>query len=163
MKFIFEPDSQNIDMAGERGFRFLKSKGFSDDSIKRPVMILRELIKNGKKYCSSAAADYEIAVCIHSRENAFTIEVRNPVDEACHDRLQELEKSIQFINGYQDPFEPYAMSLGDNSTDDLNSQSYDSALAEIAYKGKAHLDFFITEDNILNMTAVGNLIGDTKI
>jgi len=163
INFNLEPKCQQIDVAGYRGSCFLKSHGFSDDTVQVPIMILRKLIKNGIKYGKFSAAAKEINVQIHIAEKSFTIEVRNPVDDTCSDRLQELDKTIQFIRGYQDPFEPYAIMRGEVSNNYFNAKTSGLGLAQIAYEGKALLDFFVSEDNILNMTAVGNMEGNIFI
>jgi hypothetical protein len=163
INFNLEPKSPQIDEAGYRGSCFLKSHGFSDDTVHVPVMILKELIKNGIKYGKFSATAKEINVRIHIAEKNFTIEVRNPVDDTCSEQLKELDKTIQFIRGYQDPYEPYAIMRGKVSNNYLNEKSRGLGLAQIAYEGKALLDFFVTEDNILNITAVGNMAGTINI
>ena len=157
IKFDLEPTFQDIENAGDKGRSFLKSHGFSDNSIQAPIMILREFIKNSIKHGRFTPRSNKITVCIHIGKNTFTIEVKNPVDETCYESLRELDQIIQFIKGYQDPFEPYAIKLGEVSNYPHYSDSTGLNLVRLAYSGQAHLDFFVGDDNILNMTAVGNL------
>ena len=160
LEFKLKPTSREIKKAGEKGTCFFKSHGFSDDMVQVQLMILRELIKNGIKYGKSNPPPYNVTVHLHLAENTVIIEVMVPVDDTCSDRLISLDKTILFIKGYQDPYEPYAM-LKRNCHNDGEANGI--GLARIAYKGKADLDFYVSEDNILNLSAVRNLNGDLRI
>ena len=78
-------------------------------------------------------------------------------------QLNDLDKTIQLIRGYQDPFEPYMKKLRENPGNSINSDTYGIGLAKIAYEAGAVLDFFVDEDNILNLSAVRSLNGDSRI
>ena len=120
-------------------------------------MILKELIKNGIRCGKCKPSEDEISVHLHVSENTITLEVKNPVDETCCQRLQELDKTIQFIRGYQDPFEAYQkMQIITVKQSDLNE--FDPlALSKIAYKGKAILDFYVSDDKTLNQSAIKDI------
>ena len=96
-------------------------------------------------------------------EKTITVEVRQAVEESYQRQLNELDKTIQWIRGYQDPFEPYMKGLRANSKFSCNSEIDAMGLARIAYEAGAILDFFVSEDNILNLSAVRNLNGDCRI
>jgi hypothetical protein len=155
------PDGHEIDKAGEMGSDFLKSHGFSDNAIHTQIMILRELIQNGIKYGNINKSENEITAHIHIAENTITFAVMNPVDESCFEQLRELDKTIQFIRGYQDPFEAYHLKQEEASQNSGCNEVNGLGLARIACEGRAILDFFVSEDNILNLYAVKNL--DNKL
>ena len=154
IKLNFEPEGGGIELAGQKSCDFLKSHGLSDDAVQIQIMLLKELIKNGMKYGKFTPSENELSISIQVVDNSITIEVMNPVDVTCRDRLEELDKTIQFIRGYQDPFEAYALmkKKACNHTPRCDANSLD--LIKIAYEGKATLDFFINENNILNQSAV---------
>ena len=160
IKFDLVPTVRDISMAGDKGRSFLKSHGFSDDEVQGPVMILSELIKNSIKYGRFAPTANEIGVRLQIDRNTYTIEVLNPVDETCNDRLRELDKTIQFIRGYQDPHEAYSKRLAETTFPSLKAQANDPCLIKTAYEGGVILDFFVSEDNFLNLSAVGSLDGN---
>lgn len=157
--FNLSPDGGEIENAGQKSSRFLKTHGFSEEAVDIQVMILRELINNGLKYGKCKPKADKIAVNISIEENTITFEVKKSVDETCCERLKELDKAIQFIRGYQDPFEAYILKQKEAFQDTSSSEPNGLGLARIAYEGNAILDFFVSEDNILNLYAVRNLDG----
>jgi hypothetical protein len=156
------PKGHEIDEAGKTGSAFLKSQGFSDAEIHAQISILRELIHNGIRYGKFTPSKDKITALIHITENTITFEVKNPVDESCFERLRELDKTIQFIRGYQDPFEAYLLKQKEASQKAICSEANGLGLARIACEGRTILDFFVGEDNILNFCAVRNLDDDFR-
>jgi hypothetical protein len=154
IKINLRPDGHEIDKAGEKSSNFLKSHGFSDDAIHAQIMILTGLIHNGIRYGKFTPSKNKITAHIHIAENTITFEVKNPVDKTCFERLKELDKTIQLIRGYQDPFEAYLLKQKEVSQNSTGSEANGLGLARIACEGKAIVDFFVSEDNILNLYAV---------
>jgi len=155
--FNLSPDGSGIEMASQKISRFLQSQGFSEETVGIQKMILKELINSGLKYGKCKSNDDDMSVNISIEENTITIEVKNSVDETCCERLKELDKTIQFIRGYQDPFEAYTLKQKEAFQNTPSSEPNGLGLARIAYKGNAILDFFVSEDNILNLYAVRSL------
>jgi len=83
-----------------------------------------------------------------------TIEVNNPVDESTSHDLRRLDRTIQWIRGYQDSFEAYIERMKEISKKPLKDEESGLGLVRIAYEGKAILDFFVRDDNMLNVSAV---------
>jgi hypothetical protein len=81
----------------------------------------------------------------------------HPVDHTCCDKLKELDKTIQFIRGYQNPFEAYMLKRKEASKSSSCDVTNSLGLARIAYEENAMLDFFISEDNDLFLSAVSSL------
>ena len=161
--FNLKLNDNEIDEAGERGSNFLKSHGFSNETVEAQIMILNELINNGKKFENPSSIESEITVFLLIEDKTITVEVRKAVEESYQGQLNELDKTIQWIRGYQDPFEPYMKKLRAKSDFSTNSEANGMGLARIAYEAGAILDFFVSEDNILNLSAVRNLNGDCRM
>ena len=156
INFSLQPNSRDIEEAGKKSSSFFKLHGLPDETVRVQVMILRELIKNGTKYAKFTPSENKIRVSIHIANNTISIEVMNPVDESCRTRLKELDRAIQFIKGYQDPFEAYMVMQKMAPKQTSHGEPEGMGLAGIAYEGNATLDFFISEDNILNLSAVNS-------
>jgi hypothetical protein len=163
LMFNLKPVCQDINKAGEKSSFFLRSHGFSDDTVQVQIQILTGLIKNGIKYAKFTSSANKITVRLRVDKNNYTIEVMNPVDETCSDRLKELDKTIQFIRGYQDPYEAYSIKMAEIAAHRSDAAANDLGLVKIACEGGAILDFFVSEDNFLNLSAVGNFDGDHRI
>lgn len=98
-----------------------------------------------------------MSVHIYIEEKTITAEVRKAVEEPASDnQLQALDKTIQWIRGYQDPFEPFMVSAWQTSESNSDSDSNSFGLAKIAYEAGAILDFYVSEDNVLNLSAVSH-------
>ena len=157
MNFSLHPKDEDIEKAGIKGSSFFKDHGLPDNTIQVQVMILRELIKNSIKYGKFTPSNNKVRVNIQIVNNTISMEVMNPVDESCHTRLEELDRTIQFIRGYQDPFEAYTVMQKMKPKHTSCGEDGGIGLAGIAYEGNATLDFFVSEDNILNLSAVNRL------
>ena len=161
--FNLKLNDKEIDRAGEKGSNFLISHGFTNDTVQAQIMILKELINNGKQFENTAEPDDEITVFFLVEEKAITVEIRKAIEESNQRQLNELDKTIQLIRGYQDPFEPFMKKIRENPGISKNGDAHGIGLARIAYEAGAVLDFFVDEDNILNLSAVRSLNGDSRI
>jgi hypothetical protein len=157
IRLNLKPNGGEIERAGQKSSNFLKSHGFSEKAVDVQIMILRELINSGIKYGKFTPSESEITIHIFISGKTVTFEVKNPVDETCFDRLKELDKTIQFIRGYQDPFEPYLIKQREAAQNPSPNDTNGLGLARVAYEGGAMLDFFVGEDNFMNLLAVRNL------
>jgi len=162
LEINLKPDGHEIEKVGEMSSDFLKSHGFSDEAIHVQIMILRELIHNGIRYGKFTPSENTISAHIHISKKTIVFKVKNPIDETCFERLEELDKTIQFIRGYQNPFKAYLLKKKEASQNSTCSEVNGLGLARIACEGRTILDFFVSEDNILNLYAVKNLDDNFK-
>lgn len=159
IQFNLKPDSPEIETVREKGSDFLKAHGFSDDTIQTQMTILHQLISSGRKFDNLTASENEMTVLLLIEKNAIIVEVSKPVDESSYSQLYELDKTIQCSRrwGYQDPFEPYAIKYREVCDNSQNFEAEGFELARIAYEWGAVLDFYVSEDSILNLSAVKSL------
>ena len=120
-------------------------------------MIVSELIENGIKYGHFMMENKVLTVEINVKNESIIIEVFNPIDKSSIKDLSKLDKTIQWIRGFQDPFEAYIERLKDVSKKPLHDKESGIGLVRIAYEGNALLDFFVSDNNILNVSAIANL------
>jgi len=153
MKFKLKPDWSQIEKAREVGIHFLEAHGLAKDLVHSLIMILSELVENSIKYGNFNNPEMEIDINLYINSNYITIEVINPVDQENAKHLIRLDKTIQWIRGYQDSFQAYVEKLKEISKKPLEDEESGLGLARIAYEGKAILDFFVLEDS-LNVSAV---------
>lgn len=163
IEFKVAPDWDEIEKIRNESAEFLQTHKLSDDTIHSLSMIISELIENGIKYGNFKMVENQLLVIINLERNLVTIEVINPVDKSAFKHLSRLDKTIQWIRGYQDPFEAYIERIKEVSRKPLNDQESGIGLVRIAYEGKALLDFFVGDDNLLNVSVVSNIDGGDRI
>jgi hypothetical protein len=149
-----DPIDQNIEKLRKKIGTFLKSHDISDEAIHSQFKVIRGLIKTGIKYSNFSPADNKIMVTVEVEENIITAVINNPINETGFDRLKELEQTIQFIQGYQDPFE--ALTIAQKEAFIYSSHKHSNALdlSRIAYEENVILDFFVNENNVLQLSAI---------
>jgi len=160
IEFSIKPEWDEIEKVRNESLDFLQAHGLSDDSVHSLSMVISELIENGIKYGDFKLVTNKVAVTIQLEHDNVTIEVNNPVDQLALKHLNRLDKRIQWIRGYQDPFEAYIKRIKEVSKKPLYDEESGIGLVRIAYEGKALLDFFVGDDSILNVSVVSNLEGE---
>lgn len=159
IEFNVKPDLDAIEKIRNRSAEFFQAHELTDDTVYSLSMIISELMENGIKYGNFKMAESRIVLLINIERNAVTIEVLNPIDENADKHLSRLDKTIQWIRGYQDPFEAYIERIKEVSKMALKDAESGIGLVRIAYEGKALLDFFVGDNNILNVCVVLNIEG----
>lgn len=160
IEFSIKPEWDEIEIVRNESTDFLQSHGLSDDAVHSLSMIISELIENGIKYGDFQIVEKKVVVLIQIEQNNVTIEVNNPVDLHALEHLTRLDKTIQWIRGYQDPFEAYIKRIKEVAKKPLHDEESGIGLVRIAYEGKALLDFFVGDDSMLNVSVVSNLEGE---
>ena len=163
MKLAVKPEWDEIEEARIEAGKYLQSLGLVPDTVHALTMVISELIENGIKYGSFAGPEDTVEVNIHQNENMITVEVINPIDPTdtiARNHLNRMDKAVQWIRGYQDPFEAYVEKLKEVSRRPLSDEESGLGLVRIAYEGKAILDFFVSEEGSLNVSAVSNFQGE---
>jgi len=163
LKLTVKPEWDEIEEARNKAAKFFQSLGVVADSVHSLTMVMSELIENGVKYGNFTAGPDRVEVDIRREEDLITMEVINPVnlnDQDARTHMKRLDKTIQWIRGYQDPFEAYVEKLKEVARRPLNDEESGLGLVRIAYEGKAILDFFVDEDGSLNVSAVSGFQGD---
>jgi hypothetical protein len=162
IEFNVKPEWEEIEKIRNQSAEFLQTHKLADDTVHSLSMIISELIENGIKYGNFKMIENRVVVIINIGRNAVTIEVLNPVDESAFEHLSKLDKTIQWIRGYQDPFEAYIERIKEVSKKPLKDAESGIGLVRIAYEGKALLDFFVGDNSILNVSVVSNIEGDDR-
>jgi hypothetical protein len=147
--FFLDSNGSAIQKVREKISKFFKLHGLSSKTVHEQVMIIKELLKACTQYSGFNSQQDKRKIQIHINRNKITVEVSNQINDNQNKQIQELDKTIQFIRGYQDPFEAFLKlkATSNNGSDGL-------VLAKLSYEGKATLDFFVSEDNVMSMSAV---------
>lgn len=150
-----KPVWEEIEEVRNSSREFLKAHKLSDSIMDALTMVVSELVENAIKYGSYPAGE-TINISISVKKNIIIVEVKNPIDESGIPFLRHLDETIQWIRGYQDPFESYIIKLRQISSKSLQDLECGLGLVRISFEGRSILDFYVSENNILNVSAVYN-------
>ncbi|MEW5853156.1 MAG: ATP-binding protein [Myxococcota bacterium] len=131
---------------------FFGREGLGPDAAYALSMVTQELLENAVKYGRFSSSD-KIDLGMRIGEGDVTIEVKSPVSPD-DDQLRHLDDTIQWIRGFQDPFEAYVDRLKLLSTQPQREGGSGLGLVRIAYEGQAILDFYVDESGVLAISAV---------
>ena len=148
-----EPIWEEIDRVREASTDFLMENGCEPEVIDAVTMVACELTENAAKY-GAFVERKTIEVMVSAGVDTIIVEVKNPVAPGNSDDLVRLDEIIQWIRGFQDPFEAYMERLKEVSVQSLESEESGLGLVRIAYEGQAILDFYVNEEDVLAVSAV---------
>ena len=144
------------EVAGVRtgALSFLREKGLASEVVDGTAMVACELSENGVKYGFFRNGDEQVEVEIRVSQSDVTVEVRNPIGQVDDGNLARLDQTIQWIRGYQDPFEAYLQRLKEISWQDMRTKESRLGLVRIAYEGQSVLDFYVNDRDVLAVSAI---------
>lgn len=154
MNFTIKQNADEFENFALEIQNLLKYQNLSESEAQNQIVIIRGLVENEIKLDDTQIGNGNMTIHIFVEQKSVTVEVRKPVSQSSYVRLQELDKAIQWIRGYQNPVDPYVTALKEICFESQEIQSIAHGLAELAYVTGAVFDFYVTEDNILNLSAV---------
>jgi hypothetical protein len=163
LRLQIEPDWNEIDHVRRQSAAFLRGHGLQIEAIDALSMVTTELTENAVKYGRFEGAARRIGVTVSMGPRAVTVEVTSPVAHADDEAVARLDYMIQWIRGYQDPFEAYLERLKEVSVQHLSHTESGLGLVRIAYEGHSILDFYINDADLLAVSAVFPLDADPGV
>ena len=153
LKVPVRPDWSEIDHVREATGEFLRARGFHAETVDAVAMVLSELLENANKY-GVFVDDEMITVRLSVYASSIIVEVQNPVAEEAAPKLAVLDRTVQWIRSFQDPFQAYVERVRVVSGQDLYSKESGLGLVRIAYEGRSLIDFYVDRDQTLTVSAV---------
>ena len=150
-------DWDEIEDSRIKTLEFLKENKCNRDTIDAVIMVIGELLENAIKYGSFSKKNDSITFSVDVSSRDITVEVQNPVNIEANYHLDRFDKMIQWIRGYQNPFEAYSERLKIVSGRPFEDKESGLGLARIAYEGQSILDFYVNEGNIISVSAIYKL------
>ena len=147
------PDWDTVKSIWDDCHRFLSEHGLDADQAYALSMTAQELLENAVKYGGFTNPSQRVELTIALNQRDVTIEVKAPAHRDPV-KLRKLDESIQWIRGYQSPFEAYVEKLKQVSAQPYAPGESGLGLARIAYEGQCVLDFYVDETDVLAMSAV---------
>lgn len=154
--FEAAPLWESIDQVRDRFSALFDEIALPGDDADALIMIVSELLENAIKYGSSDPADIIIVTCSID-EFIVIITAKNHFLPEKGENLARLDRTIQWIRGYQNPFDAYITRLRAVAGMDVEAAESALGLVRIAYEGQAVLDFFLDEQGWATVSAVYTL------
>lgn len=154
MKVTLSPNWDELESVREEAYGFLHDRDLDDDIVYSTVMVLSELLENSIKYGHFKDSDSKVQIALTIDEPNIVVEVTNPVNEACYVDLEKLDRMIQWVRGYQDPFEAYVERMKEVSKKSLHDTESGLGIVRIAYEGNVTIDFFVNDEDLLTVSAI---------
>ena len=151
--FSIKPVWEEVEAVRNKISEFLGENNIPPDEIYSAAMVTSELVENAIKYGEESDKP-NIEIFAEYKKGEITVEVRNHIKNADDENLHKLDRAIQWINGFQFPFEAYVEKLKYVSSKDLDEGESGLGLVRIAYEGHANIDFYIDENNTVCISAV---------
>jgi hypothetical protein len=146
------PEWDTVKAAWDPCRAMLARAGLPDDENYQLAMVAQELLENAVKY--GAFRDGErISLEIRVAPEDITVEVKSRVgvDDA---HLRRFDRMIQWIRGFQDPFEAYVERMKIVSAQPYAQGESGLGLTRIAYEGRCVIDFYVDGESTLAVSAV---------
>ncbi len=146
------PEWDAIKQAWDPCRAMLARVGFDDDTTYQLAMVAQELLENAVKY-GAFRPDERITLEVRAGRDDVTLEVKSRVgvDDA---NLRRFDKRVQWIRGFQDPFEAYVERMKAVSTQPYSNGESGLGLTRIAYEGRCIIDFYVDDESVLAVSAV---------
>lgn len=151
----FAPEWDAVKGCWDECVRHFCEAGLGEDVAYGLSMSAQELLENAVKYGVPRTGD-GILLTLEFSEREVVIEVRSRADPDPQ-RLRQLDDTIQWIRGFQNPFEAYVERLKAVSSTPHQSGQSGLGLARVAYEGRCLLDFYVDASGILALSAVYRL------
>ena len=147
-----DPEWDAIKAAWDPCRAMLSRVEFDDDATYQLAMVLQELLENAVKYGAFDAGE-QISVGVRAGPDDVTLEVKSRVgvNDA---NLRRFDQMIQWIRGFQDPFEAYVERMKIVSAQPYSNGESGLGLTRIAYEGRCVIDFYVDDENALAVSAV---------
>lgn len=152
-----KPEWDNIEAVRVQSEHFLKSNKLHEDVIDAIIMNVSELLENAIKYGSFNNITNDISASIIISERDITVEVKSPVKDEDDKHFKRLDRIIQWVRGYQNPFEAYIERVKEIAHQPMNDNQSGLGIVRIAYEGQSIIDFFVNDNNIISVSAVYHL------
>lgn len=157
IRMSIKPEWDNIEEVRVQTGTFLKMQKIHEDVMDAVIMNISELLENAIKYGNFANGVTDIIATVSISERDITVEVKSPVKDEDDRHFRRLDKIVQWVRGYQNPFEAYIEKIKEVSLQPIDDNQSGLGIVRIAYEGQSIIDFFVNDDNIISVSAVYHL------
>ena len=153
--FIF--NKVEADRQMEKIIALLKAHDCSDNFTRTQIEIIEQLIEKGSHFGMKNTENLEttVSLCIDERE--ITVEIKRKVAESDYGKLEEMDRTIQRIRGCQGHYRPNMENFRPAHSHAKNNCVDGFELSWLVFDAEVDFDFYVDEEDILNLFAVRRL------
>ncbi len=160
LELSIAPDWETVKASWDRCRSMLVAAGLSADEAYQLAMVAQELVENAVKYGAFDGGDaVKVGLRVTPEDVVVEVKSRVGVDDA---HLRRFDQRIQWIRGFQDPFEAYVERMKIVSAQPYTHGESGLGLTRIAYEGRSVIDFYVDEENTLAVSAVHRRDAEVK-
>src|SRR5512134_1217405 len=135
-----DPEWDAVKAAWDPCRAMLTRAGLSEDESYQLAMVAQELLENAVKYGAFRPGErIELELRVVPEDAIVEVKSRVGVDDA---HLRRFDQMIQWIRGFQDPFEAYVERMKVVSAQPYSNSESGLGLTRIAYEGRCMIDFY---------------------
>jgi hypothetical protein len=152
------PDWSEMVRVNETAHAFLEEANLHPTEIDTYTMVACELVENGIKYGESRPGpgrDVELVLAL--AKDSVTVHVTNAIGRGSRHHLKQLDWTLQWVRGFQDPFQAYIERVKEISREPSSQSKSGLGIVRIAYEARAAIDFVVGEDDTLCVSAVAKV------
>ena len=153
MQLELVPDWDTIKATWDPCMEHREEQGWAPAAAYALCRVVQELLENAVKYGDFGPGRENIRLGLTTRGDTLTVEVRTPL-EPDSAQLERLDSMVQWIRGFQSPFEAYVERLKEVASRSFATNESGLGLVRVAYEGQCILDFYTDDSNVLAMSAV---------
>ncbi|MFV8833361.1 hypothetical protein [Aquisalimonas sp.] len=150
LDLTLRPDWQEVEQLNQQAMTFLTDTGMAHAEVDTYTMVICELAENSIKYGDSSQP---ICLNVKVRDKSVCVQVKNKVRSEAHGHLRELDQTLQWIRGVQDPYQAYLERIRELSREPIANARSCLGLIRIMYEGHSDVDF-VLDDDTLNVSAL---------
>lgn len=150
MEFTLTAEADSLEELKKKSNQALKTCDYPESTIQSQMKIIDALVASANQFDNLKPSDIGMAVRLLLDKDTITVEVKKTVCESANGKLNQLDKAIQWVRGNLDTLDAYGRPHA------VEANGF--GLTAIAHEAGAVIDFYVSEDNILNLSAVCNLV-----
>jgi hypothetical protein len=150
MEFMLKSNVRSLEELKLKSNQALRNYEYPENTIISQMVIIEALVDSASKFDDLKSPDIEMAVLMEMKRDSITVEVKKSVCESACRKLDQLDRVIQWLRSHPDSF-------GTDSCP-CAAETNGIALAALAQDTGAVIDFYVSEDNELNLSAVCNVV-----
>ena len=156
LKLTANSDWNEIARVNTEVAAFLRNASLSPQNVDTFTMVACELTENGIKY-GRHDASAAVTLLVSVSDRTVSITATNGITTGSRKHLHELDRTLQWVRGFQDPFEAYVERVKQISREPLGQAKSCLGIVRIVHEGRATIDFVLGEDESLSVSIVDEI------